>query len=156
MILATSFTSQEWLTRLIKKRSLEGLHTTRPWGIIQIVDDEAPDLELFKEDMLLVIKQTELPDLSTPHDKNFDELSSKITNMTNTMYSNPCPYWLIITCNSGKNKSAAISKWVSDNYLVPIKTLYTGHDISTSNISRKLYYSIDSKKVQTSNFSFGF
>lgn len=154
MLLATSFTSHSWTKRLAEKRKQEGLHTTRPWAIIQLVEDDAKPEEfaLFDEDTSLILNINELPNISTPANKTFDDLSDKITKLTNHLYTAPNSYWLIVSCAHGTAKSAAIAKWVSDMYLIPIRSLYTGHDISTSNISRKIYNSINPSFIRTTSF----
>lgn len=154
MLLATTFTSHDWTKRLTEKRKQEGLHTTRPWAIIQLVEDGyAPEkFSTFAEDHVLTLNMNELPNISTPPNQAFDKLSEKITALTNDLYTAPNSYWLVVSCAHGSSKSAAIAKWISDMYLVPIKSLYPGHDISTSNMSRKIYNSINPSYIKTTSF----
>ena len=86
MILSTSFTSHDWANRIIVRRKMEGLHTTRPWAFIAIdTPNNLYSNNIFKEDKLLSLTIEELPSLTSTDNIN-KEYSDKVTNFIKQIY----------------------------------------------------------------------
>ena len=158
MILSTTFMDHTWLSRLSERRFMEGPETTRPWAILLIEDQDLSktNLKFFNNDKVLKIPQYLLPDHDYAMSKIKDDLSEVVVKFIGEIYQSPAPYWAVTACETGNSKSGAIAKWISDMCLVPIKSMYPGHNIDTSRINRKIYNALDPNLLTVNSFEFTF